>query len=59
MNNGLDLMATDAIGGGDTLMFTTPMSNVSTMNQNLQTLLAGFHIEWELPVALILVSLAW
>lgn len=39
--------------------FPTPMSNISTMDQNLQTILAGFHIQWELPVALILVSLAW
>ena len=39
--------------------FTTPMNNISTIDQNLQTILAGFHIQWELPVALILVSLAW
>jgi hypothetical protein len=41
-------------------LLTTPMSNISSiMDQNLQTILAGFHIQWELPVALILVSLAW
>jgi hypothetical protein len=40
-------------------ILTTPMSNISSMDQNLQTILAGFHIQWELPVALILVSLAW
>lgn len=38
---------------------SSPSSNLSSMDQNLQTILAGFHIEWELPVALILVSLAW
>ncbi len=40
-------------------LLTTPMSNISSIDQNLQTILAGFHIQWELPVALILVSLAW
>jgi hypothetical protein len=40
-------------------ILTTPMNNISSIDQNLQTILAGFHIQWELPVALILVSLAW
>jgi hypothetical protein len=35
------------------------MNNRSSIDENLQTILAGFHIQWELPVALILVSLAW
>ncbi|CAF0778856.1 unnamed protein product [Didymodactylos carnosus] len=38
--------------GGKTL-------NMSSIDHNLQTILASFHIEWELPVALILVSLTW
>lgn len=33
--------------------------NQSLIDENLQTILAGFHIHWELPVALILVSLTW
>ena len=43
----------------DTVLLSTPISNLSSMDQNLQTILAGFQIQWELPVALILVSLAW
>ncbi len=40
-------------------LLTTSLNNISSIDQNLQTILAGFHIQWELPVALILVSLAW
>lgn len=39
--------------------YTTPMNNISSVDENLQTILGGFYIQWELPVALILVSLAW
>lgn len=35
------------------------LNTTDSINPNLQTILAGFHVEWELPVALILVSLAW
>lgn len=59
LTGGADL-ATSEIGfNSENILFTTPASNMSSMDQNLQTILAGFHIEWELPVALILVSLAW
>jgi hypothetical protein len=51
----LDLFTTDI----NENILTTPMNNISSIDQNLQTILAGFHIQWELPVALILVSLAW
>ncbi|CAF1289999.1 unnamed protein product [Adineta steineri] len=59
MSNGADLLGPDMIGNSESILFTTPISNMSSIDQNLQTILAGFHIEWELPVALILVSLAW
>ncbi|CAM4747857.1 unnamed protein product [Rotaria magnacalcarata] len=49
----------DFSGNNENMLFTTPASNMSSIDQNLQTILAGFHIEWELPVALILVSLSW
>ena len=39
--------------------YTTPINNVSSIDENLQTILGGFYIQWELPVALILVSLTW
>lgn len=40
-------------------LLTTPLSNISSIDQNLQTILSSFYVQWELPVALILVSLAW
>ena len=40
-------------------MLTTPISNISSIDKNLQTILSSFYVQWELPVALILVSLAW
>ena len=43
----------------ENILFTTPLNDISSINQSLQTILAGFHIEWELPVALIFVSLTW
>jgi hypothetical protein len=55
----VDLLGSDISGSNENILFTTPVSNMSSIDQNLQTILAGFHIEWELPVALILVSLAW
>jgi len=51
-----DLLSPDI---SENILLTTPISNMSSIDQNLQTILGGFHIEWELPVALILVSLAW
>ena len=54
-----DILGSGVSGGGESMLFTTPASNMSSIDQNLETILAGFHIEWELPVALILVSLAW
>ena len=59
LSGNFDLTTSDVGSNNDNLLFTTPGSNMSSMDQNLQTILAGFHIEWELPVALILVSLAW
>jgi hypothetical protein len=59
LSGGVDLLGSDMIGSNENLLFTTPVSNMSSMDQNLETILAGFHIEWELPVALILVSLTW
>ncbi|UJR37230.1 hypothetical protein I4U23_029939 [Adineta vaga] len=55
----VDLLSPAIGGNNDNFIFTTPASNMSSIDQNLQTILGGFHIEWELPVALILVSLAW
>ncbi len=55
----LDLLNSDASGSTENILLTTPISNMSSIDQNLQTILAGFHVEWELPVALILVSLTW
>jgi hypothetical protein len=55
----LNLFTSDINGNNEHMVFTTPINNISSIDQNLQTILAGFHIEWELPVALILVSLAW
>jgi len=54
-----DLLGPDISGSSENILLTTPISNMSSIDQNLQTILGGFHIEWELPVALILVSLAW
>lgn len=51
----IDLFTSDV---NDNIL-ATPIVNKSTIDQNLQTILAGFQIQWELPVALILVSLAW
>jgi hypothetical protein len=59
LGGGADLLGPDIGGNSDSILFTTPASNMSSIDQNLQTILGGFHIEWELPVALILVSLAW
>jgi hypothetical protein len=59
LSGGVDLLGSDMSGSNENLLFTTPVSNMSSMDQNLETILAGFHIEWELPVALILVSLTW
>jgi hypothetical protein len=59
LGNALDLSTSDIVYNNDNSLFTTPASNMSSIDQNLQTILAGFYIEWELPVALILVSLAW
>jgi hypothetical protein len=56
---GLDSFTSDISGNNENILLTTPGSNMSSIDQNLQTILASFHIEWELPVALILVSLAW
>jgi hypothetical protein len=56
---GLDLFTSDINANHENSLLTTPISNISSIDQNLQTILAGFYIEWELPVALILVSLAW
>ena len=57
--NGMDFGGPDIGGNNENMIFTTPASNMSSIDQNLETILAGFHIEWELPVALILVSLTW
>lgn len=54
-----DLLTGDTYGNNENIVLATAVSNISSIDQNLQTILAGFHIEWELPVALILVSLAW
>lgn len=43
----------------DSILLATPASNISSIDQNLQTILSSFYIQWELPVALILVSLSW
>jgi hypothetical protein len=59
LNTGGDLLGPDIGGYNENILFTTPVSNMSSIDQNLETILAGFHIEWELPVALILVSLTW
>lgn len=56
---GMDMMGPEIGGNNENIIFTTPASNMSSIDQNLETILAGFHIEWELPVALILVSLTW
>ena len=56
---GLDAFGPEIGGNNENMIFTTPASNMSSIDQNLETILAGFHIEWELPVALILVSLTW
>ncbi|CAF3905060.1 unnamed protein product, partial [Rotaria magnacalcarata] len=56
---GFDLYNIDNHGNNENILLSTPLGNISSIDQNLQTILAGFHIEWELPVALILVSLAW
>jgi len=56
---GADLFTSDINANHENSLLTTPISNISSMDQNLQTILAGFYIEWELPVALILVSLDW
>ncbi|CAF4848127.1 unnamed protein product, partial [Rotaria socialis] len=58
-NAGFDLYSIDNHGNNENILLSTPLGNISSIDQNLQTILAGFHIEWELPVALILVSLAW
>ncbi len=55
LTTNLDFFTTDITEN----LLTTPLNNISSIDQNLQTILAGFHIQWELPVALILVSLAW
>ncbi|CAF4355638.1 unnamed protein product, partial [Rotaria sordida] len=55
---GFNLFTSDINRNNENILLTTPLSNISSINQNLQTILAGFHIEWELRVALILVSLA-
>ena len=54
------MSSTESIFSPDNLL-TSNIDNSSNSypHQNLQMILAGFHIEWELPVALILVSLAW
>jgi len=57
--SGVDMLGSGVGGNNENMIFTTPASNMSSMDQNLETILAGFHIEWELPVALILVSLTW
>ncbi|CAF0924460.1 unnamed protein product [Rotaria sordida] len=59
MSGNGDLLGSGISGNNENILFTTPASNMSSIDQNLQTILAGFHIEWELPVALILVSLSW
>lgn len=59
LGGSVDMLGPDIGGLGDSVVFTTPASNMSSIDQNLQTILGGFHIEWELPVALILVSLTW
>ena len=56
---GMDMFGSELGGNNENIVFTTPASNMSSIDQNLETILAGFHIEWELPVALILVSLTW
>ncbi len=56
---GMDMLGSGVSGNNENMIFTTPASNMSSIDQNLETILAGFHIEWELPVALILVSLTW
>ncbi|UJR08979.1 hypothetical protein I4U23_013229 [Adineta vaga] len=43
----------------ENILLTTVASNISSIDKNLQTILGSFYIQWELPVALILVSLAW
>ena len=53
---GLDMFTSDI---NDNVLLATPASNVSSIDQNLQTILGSFYIQWELPVALILVSLSW
>ncbi|CAF3454581.1 unnamed protein product [Rotaria sp. Silwood1] len=59
MGGNVDLLGSGISGNNENILFTTPASNMSSIDQNLKTILAGFHIEWELPVALILVSLTW
>ncbi|CAF4001820.1 unnamed protein product, partial [Rotaria sp. Silwood2] len=59
LTGGFGLFTSDINRNNENILLTTPLSNISSIDQNLQTILAGFHIEWELPVALILVSLAW
>ena len=54
-----EFIPADLLPNSDNLLLTTSITNISSIDQNLETLLAGFHIEWELPVALILVSLTW
>lgn len=39
--------------------FDTKVNNTMIGNINLEDLLASFQIEWELPIALMLVSLVW
>ena len=59
INPAFDLTTTDLGLNNENNLFSAPAANLSSIDQNLQTILAGFHVEWELPVALILVSLAW
>jgi hypothetical protein len=59
LSGGMDMLGSGVSGNNENMIFTTPASNMSSIDQNLETILAGFHIEWELPVALILVSLTW
>ncbi|CAF4051928.1 unnamed protein product [Adineta steineri] len=59
LTTAFDLFTSDINGNNENILFTTPSTNMSSIDHNLQTILAGFYIQWELPVALILVSLAW
>ena len=59
MSDNENLLRSDINGDYENFLLTTSVNNVSSIDQNLQTILDGFHIEWELPVALILVSLTW